>query len=148
MRNRLGFSLVEILVVLVVGALLLYVAYNGLVLLRRSERSIDREASRAIMEARVLELLMHDIRSSWGPVSSPGDGEYRLVRAVMVDGELKAVAVTWRMRDGGGGQSAPVLVRTVEGQRPQEFRFSGLVKPDEPRFAFRIEDVPDGLFTP
>lgn len=144
---RRAVTLVEVMVSAVVGVIAMYVAWNALIMLGKSEKSVDREAARAIMEARVTEQLLQDLRSAAEPVAATGAETFEIVRWMPVNGAIERKKVTWTMR-AVAPPAGPCLARQVEGEAAREFWFTGLLKPDDPRFRFRIEEVPDALFTP
>lgn len=135
-------TLVELMIAMIVGAIIVGVAYNAIHLMMRSEQSTDRDASRALAEALVMETLLQDIRSA-REVTPAGTG-YRITRNVAVGGRVAEapVIVTWEIVDG------PKVRRTAGSERPQLFDFSTLVSPNDPPFKFQLERTSDVIFQP
>lgn len=137
--RRSGFTLLELLVAMLVGSVLMYFAYQGLALLAKGEKGVDREATRAITHAHTMEYLTRDVRSSVG-VTDLGTGHYRITRYVPIDGRLQRRDVEWQVR---GSR----VTRQQEGERPLEFNFTGLLEPGSPALALRMERTTDAIFT-
>jgi type II secretion system protein J len=140
MRPR-GFTLVELIVAIAVGVVLLYAAYQAIGGLARSEKVLDRKASRAIVMARLMEYLMADLRSAVA-VTPQGQGQYSIERSVFDGSQLSRRAVVWRQ------QSETLIIRQPAWGNSQQFNFQGLLDPDVPALRFRLERVPDVLFVP
>jgi hypothetical protein len=130
------------MVALAIGAVVIVVAYNAIHLMVLSEQSTDRDASRALAEALVMETLLQDVRSARS-VAPAGTG-YRITRNVVVGGRIAEdpVVVTWEVIDG------PKVRRQVGSDRPQVFDFSTLIRPEDPPFKFQLERTPDVIFQP
>jgi len=141
MRESRGFTLVELMVAMGVGLLVLLVAYNGFHVLFRSARSTERESTRALLEAQILELLLQDLRSAKSVVEvSPQD--YQVTRYLRVGPAFRECRVNWSLKAGS------VITRQVEGEPIRRFAFVHLIDPKEPPFNLRLERMPDGHFVP
>lgn len=139
---RRGVTLIELMIALVIGAIIVGVAYNAIHLMLRSEQSTDRDASRALAEALVMETLLQDVRSARSVV--PAGTGYKITRNVVAGGRIAEapLVVTWDIVDG------PKVRRQVGSERPQIFDFSTLVSPADPPFKFQLERTPDVIFQP
>lgn len=135
-------TLVELMVALVVGGIIIGVAYNAIHLMVKSEQSTDRDASRALAEALVMETLLQDMRSA-RRVDPAGTG-YKITRNVVAGGRVAddPIVVTWDVVDG------PKVRRQAGSDRPQVFDFSNLMSPNDPPFKFQLERTPDVIFQP
>jgi prepilin-type N-terminal cleavage/methylation domain-containing protein len=118
--SRRGFTLVEMSVALLVGAIALVIAFNAIVLLTRGERSTDRAATKALTDSRLMSLLLMDIRSSTH-VEVNGD-DIVIERFVAGQGGLlESKKVTWKtIKD----PASPRVTRQVDGEsRAEEFSY-------------------------
>lgn len=138
-----GVTMVELTVGILLASIFVFVGYRALGMLGRGEKSSDRQSTRALLEARLLERLLRDLRSATAPVERLGDGTYKISRSVLVNGAMENCEVLWKVVPGADG---PRVVREETGASAQEFRFSGLLDPGAPPFRFHIEKVPDALF--
>lgn len=138
--RRPGFTLIEVLVAMLVGSALMYFGYQALVVLARGEKMTDRESARAIVQARTMEYLTRDLRSSVA-VTDLATGHFRITRYVPIDGRLQTRTVEWQVHDGRR------VTRQQEGEPVQEFNFTGLLEPNSPALALKMERTTDTVFT-
>jgi prepilin-type N-terminal cleavage/methylation domain-containing protein len=136
-----GVTVVELTVALVVGAIVMVAAYEAIHVLLRSEKSSDKVSTRTLAEARLMEMLLMDLRSSLS-VTETGEQEYTIERYAFQGGKVGIQNVTWRVVDDQR------VVREADGESSQEFDFTGLLDPRSPAFRFRLERVPDATFVP
>lgn len=143
MRTRAGTTIVELMFAVAIGLIVILIAYNAMHLMVVGEKTTDREASRALAEALLMETLMQDLRSA-RKVTPQGANGYQIERYVAAGGKLKEqpITVTWEMVEG------PKVKRQVPGERPQIFDFSKMINPGDPPFKFQLEKVPDVVFQP
>lgn len=138
---RRAVTLAELMVALALGGLVFALAWGLSGFMLRSERSTDREASRALAEARLMEQLLQDMRSA-AAVQKVGTSEYQLKRHVTRGGKIELVPVVWKL-------AGPAkVVREEPGQPAQQFDFSAFIDPGDPPFKFQLEKVPDVTFQP
>ena len=138
---RRGFTLVEGMVALALGAVLLAVGSEAISLLNRGEKAVDRESSRALLEARLLESILQDVRSAV-TVSAVADNEYAITRYILTPHGIETRLVTWRLTPG------PLITRQADGEADQEFPFTGLVDMHDGPFRLKVEAVHDVDFVP
>ena len=138
--GRRGFTLVEAAVALTIGALLLVVAYNAIALFVKGEKSTDREATRAIVEARLMEILLQDVRSSVS-VAQAGPDRYHIVRYVSNGGSIEKREVVWQVENG------TLVTRQMEGEPVREFNFTGLLAPKTVAVKLRLDRVAHATFS-
>ena len=144
-RARSGFTLVEMAVAMLVGIIAMVVAFNAIILLVKGEKSTDRDASKAIVDARLMQTLLQDIRSATEVTETVPDKEYRVVRYVnaATGGKLEKKTVIWKLA------SDTKVTRLMDGAtRPDEFDYAGLLNPQTPAVKFRLERVSDVRFPP
>ena len=141
MTARQGFSMIEMVVGLLAVSLFLYVAHSAIWVVRKQEKSADRDAARALREASVLEYLVEDVRSAAAPVESQGNDTWVIQRWFPAGKRLARRTVTWS-RD----PSRCLLRRQVDQDRPQVFPFAGLLGPGENQLVFHIKEGPDVPF--
>lgn len=143
MRRR-GFTLVEMAVAMLVGGIALVVAFNAILLLTKGEKSTDRDASKAIVDARLMQTLLQDVRSATEVTETVAGKEYKVVRFVNgAAGKLEKKTVMWKLA------SDTKVTRQMEGAaRPDEFDYTGLLNPQSPAVKFRLERVSDVRFPP
>ena len=138
MRRR-GFTLVEISIVIAILVVIMVAVWSALSQLGRSEKATDREATRALMQARLAEMLQRDLRSATG-VHPSGDRGYRIDRWVLAGDKLEIKAALWRQVD------EFKISRTLGSDPPQEFNFRGLLDTDSPGLTFRMDPLGDVVF--
>jgi hypothetical protein len=98
---------------------------------------------RAIMEARMMEVVLRDVRSSTEAIHVDADGKgYRIRRWVLAGGRAEPRNVAWRLVDG------KKVTRQEESGPVQEFDFTQLFDSETPSIRFRVERVPEGTFDP
>lgn len=137
---RRGFTLIEVSIVIAIMVVILVAVWSALSQLGRSEQATDREATRALMQARLAEVLQRDLRSATD-ARAGGDGEYLIDRYVLTPNDrLEVKRVVWKKVD------AFKISRTLEGEPPQEWNFRGLLKNDGPGVQFRIDGLGDEVF--
>ena len=136
--TRAGFTLLELMVSLLVAMLVVNAAWSGLHLLMMGDRAADRDAELALEEAKVLELLLRDLRSSIA-VEPTGDG-YRITRYTLVQGSLQQVRADWSLEPG------PALVRRIGPRVTASFRFNLKLADVQRPFRLRLERVPGAQF--
>ena len=130
-------------VALLVGGLALTVAFNAILLLTKGEKSTDRDASKAIVDARLMQTLLQDIRSAAEVSETVAGKEYKIVRFVTgADGKLEKKTVLWKL------VSDLRVSRTFDGGKPDEYDYTGLLNPQTPAIKFRLERVADVRFPP
>jgi hypothetical protein len=138
--RRCGFTLAETAVAVVLAAIVAVLLWQAVLLLSKSEKATDRAASRASMEARLMETLLKDVRSGT-QLQAVGPGRYEIKRWVLDGNRMVERTVTW-------GMKGPNRVeRTVQGEPRVEFDFTGLLDPGMPAFRLRLETIPDGEFS-
>jgi hypothetical protein len=110
----------------------------------KGEKSTDRDASKAIVDARLMQTLLQDVRSATEVTETVAGKEYRVVRFVMAPGgKLDRKIVTWKLA------SDTRVTRLMEGEaRPEEFDYTGLLNPQTPAVKLRLERVSDVRFPP
>lgn len=141
--RRGGFTLVEMAVALLVGGVALAVAFNAIILLTKGEKATDRDASKAIVDARLMQTLLQDIRSATEVSETQAGKEYKVVRFVTgAGGKLEKKTVMWKLA------SDTKVTRVMEGGKPEEFDYTGLLSPTTPAVKFRLERVADVRFPP
>lgn len=141
---RRGFTLVEMAVALLIGAIGLTVAFNAIILLTKGEKATDRDASKAIVDARLMQTLLQDVRSASEVSETVSGKEYKIVRFVTgPGGKLEKKTVMWKL------VSDTRVSRQVEGGgKPDEYDYAGLLNPQTPAVKFRLERVADVRFPP
>ena len=137
-----GMTLIELVFGVAIGLVVLLAVYSVVHLLVVSQRSTDRESSRALAEAQLMETLMQDLRSARTVTQQGADG-YRIDRFVSTGGRLsqETQLVTWQVIEG-------TKIRRQTGVRTQIFDFSKLIDPKDPPFKFQLERVSDVVFKP
>ena len=121
LQKRTGFTMVELAVAMAVGALVFLAAGTAINTLMNSEsgsykKALDRSDT-AVQQARLMEYLLRDIRSSAGPITET-EMPLQIQRYIrQADGSLATVEVTWAMNE-------DEIVRTQDG-REVSFRFKG-----------------------
>lgn len=145
MSGRRAFTLVEAVVAVSLGTLLLILAYNAIILLTKSERSIDRDSQRAITESTMMQALLMDVRSSFKEIQPAGTETYKITRLMPTrgGGPLVEKVVTWQVH-----KEKQTITRTVEGEPSQQYVFAGLADPRTTFVKLKLERVADGQFTP
>ncbi len=138
--------MVELAIAMVVAALLGVVAWQFVSRILNPKtgalQGARRRAERALAEARLMEVLMQDLRSSVDVVGDPATG-YLIERYVpTASGDLELRVASWRKRD------ETTVVRELEGGRATEFSFAGLLDDEVPILDLRLEPVRDVLFEP
>lgn len=137
--TRRGFTLVEMVVAMLVGTIALIVAFNAIGLMVRGEKATDRESSKALTDSRLMATLLQDVRSSW-KVDAVSDKEWRIHRYVGTPGQkLESKEVVWKVVD-------TKVTRTMDGGRPDEFDYKGLLDPQTLSVKFRLERTTDARF--
>jgi type II secretory pathway component PulJ len=136
--TRRAFTVVELVVVLLLGAVALIAAWNVIMFMTRSEKSMDRASTRALVHARMLQYLMMDVHSSRF-IDERGK-EYVVERYVRVGDRLDLKRVTWKQ------VSDLVVTRKMEGQPVQEFSFKESADASFPRVDFKLERMRDAIF--
>lgn len=140
--SRRGFTLIELVVAFAVGSMIFLAAGSAISTLMSNKRGSYKRglerADLAIQQARVMEYLLRDIRSSVGVPDR--DGEIiRLSRYVrQPDGTLSLAEVTWEAKN------PALLVRTENGVETR-FRFQGLVEGAEDVFYLKVESIEDDI---
>jgi prepilin-type N-terminal cleavage/methylation domain-containing protein len=137
---RRGFTLMEVVIVLLIGFVVIVTAYQVMHLMVDAEKTTDKASQRAITEARLTEQLLRDLRSSH-KVAKESNERYVISRYVNGSPRMESRDVTWRVEKG------TKVVREATGEGRQEFPFDGLLDPDEPAFKFRLDKAPDAEFT-
>ena len=142
--SRRAFTLVEMAVALLIGIIALIICFNAIILLVRGEKSTDRDASKAIVDARLMQTLLQDVRSAAEVTETVAGKEYKIVRYVAgAGGKLEKKAVQWKLA------SDTKVTRQLDGAaRPEEFDYAGLLNPQTPAVKFRLERVSDVRFPP
>lgn len=141
MTRRHAFTIVEVTIALAVGVLLLAVAFSMVHFMGKSEESTDRDSVRAMASARMMQILLFDLRSACAPVVKVSETEYAVDRTV-VDGSGAAATrkITWKV-------AGDKVLRVAPPEPQQEFNFKDLMLPaDGPTFKLRVEQIPDGTF--
>jgi prepilin-type N-terminal cleavage/methylation domain-containing protein len=131
---RRAFTLVELSVAMLVAAVVLVAAFQAISVMARTQKSADVKASRALLEAQLLESLLEDLRSRAGP-PTPQGAFTRFDRYVVQGGTLVTHKVTWT-REGNTR-----IVRDEDG-RKREFDFTGLLDADVREVEFKLEASP------
>ena len=139
--RRRAFTLTELMVALGIGAIVFALSWNVAHLLMKGERLTDRDASRALAEARLMERLLQDMRSAVS-VLQVAPGEYHIKRHITAGGRLATLELTWKL----AGPNK--VTREAPNEPVQSFDFSGFIDPGEPPFKFQLEKVPDVIFKP
>lgn len=140
---RRGFTLVEMTVALLVGGVALAVAFNAILLLTKGEKATDRDASKAIVDARLMQTLLQDIRSAAEVTEAVAGKEYKVVRwTTGAGGKLEKKTILWKLA------TDTKVTRTADGGKPEEFDYTGLLNPQTPAVRFRLERVADVRFPP
>lgn len=135
MSARRGTTLVELVVALLVGVLALMLAFNGILLMVRGERSTDREASKALVDARLVQTLLQDLRSSARSIEGKAGGPFTISRWVLDRDRMVERKVTWTMA------SKTRLQRQMEGEPPEIFDYTGVLDPTSLALSLRITRV-------
>ena len=130
-RRRSGFTIAELMVAVVLGLITLYAIYQVVHFLVVSEKGTDRDATRAIVEAQLMESLLRDVRSAVS-ITSPGAGVYTIQRYEKSAGAFAKKDVTWKV-DGLR------VTRESAGESRQEFNFTGLTDPATRAYTFRLD---------
>jgi prepilin-type N-terminal cleavage/methylation domain-containing protein len=138
MRRR-AFTLLEIIVVLAILVVICAAVWTALSHLGTTEKTTDREATRALLQARLAEMLQRDLRSAADPVISR-DREFEIHRYVLEGDRLEVRTVIWKKSD------AFKITRTLGKDKPQEFDFRGLLKPESLGVDIRMEKLGDVMF--
>ena len=143
--RRSAFTLVEMSVAMLIGAIALTVAFNAILMLVKGEKSTDRDASKAIVDARLMQTLLQDMRSSVEVTETTPGKEFRVVRwlSTTPGGKLEKKVVTWKL------VSDTRVTRQLEGAaKPEEYDYTGLLSPQTPAVKLRLEKVSDVRFPP
>lgn len=117
---------------MLIAALIIGAVWSALHLVTVGDRVADREAARALEEARAMELLLRDLRSSDGPVQTPADQVYRLTRWTRQGERLASIEVEWRVHPDHR------ITRTV-GDKVQTFTFDAQMDRARKPFRLRVE---------
>lgn len=136
---RSGFTLMELMVVLLIGVIVMSTAYHAIHILGDAEKSTDKASQRAMVEARLTEALLRDLRSSHS-VQKQSDSQYTISRWVLASPRMEKKDVTWRL------ENKSKVIRESAGEQRQDFDFDGLLSPDEPAFKLRLEKVDESSF--
>jgi type II secretory pathway pseudopilin PulG len=155
--TRRGFTLVELAVAALVGIIALMVAFNAIILLTKGEKSADRDASKALTDARLMQSLLQDLRSSF-EVTPPNPTTDFVVRRYATpasgSGPLVEQKVEWKIIN---DPKNPRITRQVQGEsRVDEFSYKGLLDPKNPNLSantplavkLRLEKVSNVRFPP
>lgn len=155
---RRGFTLVELAVASLIGIIALIVAFNAIVLLTRGEKSADRDASKALTDARLMQALLQDLRSSFDVQPPNPTSDFTVRRYVKPKGSstLQEQKVQWKVIN---DPKNPRITRQVEGEpRIEEFNYKGLLDSKNPNtnlnastplgVKLRLEKVSDVRFPP
>ena len=141
--GRRGFTLIELVVAMAIGLVLIVLAYNAILLMTTGEKLTDKEASRAIVESRLMQALLMDLRSATDMTTSDSAAETRYVIKrwnLKKDKSLEPKQVTWVVvKD----PKKPVVTRQMEGEKLETFGFSGLLEPNTPAFELKVERLKD-----
>lgn len=138
--KRAGFTLIEVSIVIAIMVVIMVAVWSALSQLGRSEQATDREATRALLQSRLAEVLQRDLRSA-KDARPGGEGEYLIERWMpAANDRLEIKLVTWKKVD------AFKISRTVEGEPPQEWNFRGLLNQEGPGVRFRIDGLGDEVF--
>jgi prepilin-type N-terminal cleavage/methylation domain-containing protein len=143
MRRR-GYSLLEILIALAIGSGILAVGMQALVVLRKGEVEAEARSARAIRQARLLETLLRDLRSSV-EVEAQGPGQLRIRRYVLLGDRIDLKEVRWS-REGEGDTAR--LLRSEDGGPGVPYELHALAEEGYVAQDLRIERVRDVLFIP
>jgi hypothetical protein len=128
------------MVVALLGVVML-ISHAAMHSLMRGERRADRESTRALLEAQVLEVLLQDVRSSVS-VCRLGDGEWRISRYVCLPSGLESREVVWRT----DGRTR--VTRHQDGESVKEWSLAGLGDPGETAFRLKLERLSDDTVIP
>lgn len=142
--SRRGITLVEIIVAMLVASIVLVVAYQAISVMARTQKSADVKASRALLEAQLLETLLQDLRSRVikdPPDPTPAGVLSGFDRHVVEGGALSVRRVTW-------SQDGHDHVVREEGGQKRVFDFRGVLDPDVTSVEFRLEACPGEFLSP
>jgi type II secretory pathway pseudopilin PulG len=129
---RHGLTLLELGVVTALLAIALLAGQFAAHALSRSERRADRESTRALLEAQVLEELLQDVRSSIS-ITRPSDDEWRILRHVALARGIETREVVWRT-DG-----LTRVTRHAAGEPARAWPLAGTGEATETVFRLKIE---------
>jgi len=144
---RSGYTLLESLVALMIAVVIIESVWASMHLITVGERSADRDAARALEEARALELLLRDLRSAAGPVTEEdsavaGERSFKLQRWTPgADHRLKSIDVTWQV------VAHNRIVRTAAGEPMQTFQFDRAFDDARRPFDLRVQKVDSAQWT-
>lgn len=142
-----AFTLIEAMVALILAALIIGVVWNSMHLVSVGEGVADREAARALEEARAMELLLRDLRSASSSVTEqdgPRQGEktFAFHRWTKVNERLENVAVVWRL------QLDHRMSRRMGNDPETTFHFDPNMDRTQRPFKFKIEKISTARWTP
>lgn len=135
---RYGFTTIEILIVMLIGITAMIVGYQAIHIMAESERTTDKASNRAMIEARLTEALLRDMRSAHS-VTKQGADQYTISRWMLASPRMVKKDVIWKI------ENKVRVTREAEDGR-EVFDFDGLLSADEPAFKLRLEKVPDSTF--
>lgn len=136
---RRGFTLMELMIVLLIGIVMINSAYQAIHLMGDAEKATEKASARAMVEARLTELLLRDLRSAASVNKTSGE-RYTIDRWILGTPRMTKVTVTWAVEE------KVRVVREAPNEPREVFDFDGLLDPNEPAFKLRLEKVPDSTF--
>lgn len=140
---RRGFTLIELTIVIILGMLVIGIIYQSVHLLLRSEDRTDKGSMRAIMEARMMETLLKDVRSASDVQEIVASKQYKIVRYVLENGRAVSRDIVWKL-DAAGRK----VTRDEPGPGATMFDFTELMDFDAPPVQFRIQKTGETVFDP